>query len=368
MKISKEAAIAIVRAEALALSRGEAVDQSWISKIERLSQLCQGQARTHIAFLGTQILAKCVNRNVDLYAIKPTHAIGNDRAYSARSLCHGVLVPLSADLGFHIGVTGREPLNNQPYFRMTHLGDQTPVHSMSTAAFDYMLELVAELEQMNSETQALIALRAFIFVRSGYQPRYGVSSAAISVKPEELASVIFTFVQENSEHGRRAQAAVAGLMDVAVGTTRVVSGRINDPSRDSPGDVCIKAVQESDEWEKAFEVRDKPVSEGDVQIFGQKCVGMGVREVALVMLSTQQTQLDILYLTRWANGLGIGLTLFYGWEDIVGQALFWSELSKPEAAIQAVEHIADRLVAIEASQEGVERWHSLTSNTASNAN
>lgn len=364
MNISKALAQEIIRAEALALSRGESADQSWVDRIEHLSQLCLGQARTHIAFIGTQILAKSVSRNVDLYAIKPKHAVGNEQAYSARSLCHGVLVPLSADLGFHIGVTGREPLNNQPYFRMTHLGDQTPVHSMSAAAFAYMLELVAELQRMETEEQAKAALRAFISVRLGYQPRYGISSAAITVKPETLASVIFTFVQDNSESGRRAQAAVAGLMDAAVGPERVESGRINDPSRDSPGDVCIRDVHQPEIWEKAFEVRDKPVSVGDVQIFGQKCVDMGVREVALVMLSTQQRPLDALHLNDWAYGLGIGLTLFYGWEDIVGQALFWSGLPKPEAAVQAVENITERLIAIEASQEGVGLWQAFTSDGA----
>ena len=53
-----------------------------------------------------------------------------------------MLVPLSAELGFNIGVTGREPLNNQPYFRMTRLGDDTPVHEKGRAAFAFMLELV----------------------------------------------------------------------------------------------------------------------------------------------------------------------------------------------------------------------------------
>ena len=52
---------------------------------------------------------------------------------------------------------------------------------------------------------------------------------------------------------------VAGLLDVFVGAERVESGRINDPKV----------------WEKAIEVRDKPVAASDVQIFGNKCVAMG---------------------------------------------------------------------------------------------
>ena len=48
---------------------------------------------------------------------------------SADSGCHSVLVPAAAELGISLGVTGREPLNNQPYFRMTRLGDNQPVHA-----------------------------------------------------------------------------------------------------------------------------------------------------------------------------------------------------------------------------------------------
>jgi hypothetical protein len=63
------------------------------------------------------MLAKSVNHEADLFAIKPDHAPDNPLAFSARTLCHGIIVPLSAELGISIGVTGREPLNNQPYFR-----------------------------------------------------------------------------------------------------------------------------------------------------------------------------------------------------------------------------------------------------------
>src|SRR5690606_2457501 len=108
----------------------------------------------HIAFLATAMLAKAVDRRADLFAIKPTHAPGNLNAFSARTLCHSVIVPLAAELGFSIGVTGREPLNNQPYFRMTRLGDDTPVHPGGRAAFDYMVELVRELTALKDEALA----------------------------------------------------------------------------------------------------------------------------------------------------------------------------------------------------------------------
>lgn len=359
MKISKDGAIALVREEATNAVTGP-VHKGWSEKVERLSRLCaEGVSKTHIAFLGTAMIAKAMNRQADLFAIKPEHAKDNPNAFSARTLCHGVLVPLAAELGFSIGVTGREPLNNQPYFRMTRLNDGTPVHAGGRAAFDYMLALVEELQELQNEDQGREALRAFIAVRRGYQPRYADHNGETTITPDKLITAIRAFVLDNSEGGKRAQAVVAGLLDVFAGTGRVESGRINDPSRKYPGDVCVRSADDPDSWEKAIEVRDKPVAVSDVQIFGNKCVAMGVREAALVMVSDRQPALGGPALSLWAEGLGIGLTLFHGWADFVEQALFWAALSKPEAAKAAVGLIHDRLVTVEASPEAVTLWSRL---------
>ena len=112
MTIHRAIATTVLREEAAKAEEGP-VDASWSAKIERLSQLCSdGRSMTHIAFLGTTMLAKAVSLEADLYAIKPKHAQDSDKAFSARTLCHGVFVPLAAELGINLGVTGREPLNN----------------------------------------------------------------------------------------------------------------------------------------------------------------------------------------------------------------------------------------------------------------
>ncbi len=358
MKIDEARATAVMRQEAAA-AESDSIDAAWAQKVEQLSRLCEGGSKTHIAFLGTAMLAKAVDRRADLFAIKPEHAPDNANAFSARILAENVLVPLSADLGISLGVTGRQPLNNQPYFRMTRLDDGTPVHRGSRAAFDYMVGLVRELQSLRDEAPARAALRAFIAVRRRYQPRYIHAASGVTVTPDRLAAAIRRFVLENSEGGRRAQAIVAGLMDVFAGPERVESGRINDPSRKYPGDVCVRSATDPDTWEKAIEVRDKPVSFTDVQIFGKKCVDMRVREAAVVMVSERQEHLDEAALTRWANGFGIGLTLFHGWDDFVDQALFWSGEPKPVGASYAVGFIHQRLVTVEASPAAVSLWRSL---------
>ncbi len=115
----------------------------------------------------------------------------------------------------------------------------------------------------------------------------------------------------------------------------------NKASRKYPGEPCVRSVDDPDTREKGIEVRDKPVAVSDVQIFENKCVAMGVREAALVMVSDRQP------------ALGVGLTLFHGWTDFVEEALFWAILSKPVAARAAVALIHDRLVTVEASSEAV---------------
>lgn len=359
MRIDKEKAKELIRDLAMEPQKSQAYSL-WEGKVNQFSELCeQGVSKTHIAFLGTAMLAKAMNSKIDLYALKPDHAPGNPNSYSARTLCHSVLVPVAAEIGISLGVTGREPLNNQPYFRMTRLGDNTPVHAGGREAFDYMLKLVSELQALKDEESAKVALSAYIQVRRKYQIHYTTDQSAATVDSRALAAIISKFVCEKSEGGKRAQAAVAGLLDVFAGIDRVESGRINDPSRRYPGDVCVRAYGSQKLFEKAFEVRDKPVSVSDVQIFGKKCIDLGVREAAVVMVSIRQPPLDLVQLSAWAKDFGLGLTLFCGWEEFVSQVLFWSELPKPDAAINAAAAIERRLVSVEASSASVRFWQSL---------
>jgi hypothetical protein len=242
---------------------------------------------------------------------------------------------------------------------MTRLGDDTPVHAGGRAAFDYMLTLVKELNDAPTEDAGIQALRAFIAVRRTYQPRYTVAEGEMVISPEQLTAAIIAFVQEDSEGGKRAQAVVAGLLDVFAGDGRIDSGRINDPSRRYPGDVCVRSAEAPEIIEKAIEVRDKPVQLSDIQIFGKKCIDMGVREAAVVMVAHRQLSVNRAELAAWATGFGLGLTIFVGWENFVDQVLFWCDLPKQEAAVQAALCIDTRLQGVEASPASVQRWQSL---------
>ena len=364
LKLSAKAAKQVLHEEAAAAIQ-EPVDGSWVAKVERLSQLCQdGASKTHVAFLGTGMLAKAVDVRADLRAIKPKLDPGNSNAYSARSLCHGVLVPLSAELGFSLGVSGREPLNNQPYFRMSRLGDDTPVHSGGRAAFDFMIGLIDELQGASSP-EARQALRAFVAVRRRYQMRYGATIGEMTeISPAKLLAAVRQLVSSNSEGGRRAQAAVAGLLDVVAGTGRVESGRINDPSRHYPGDVAVLTVEMAEDgvvaFEKAFEVRDKPVRLADVAIFSRTCADRGVREAAMVLVAGGQQVISPSEAREGSEPYGVSMTVFVGWDDFIDQCLFWAPTPKPSAAALVAGTIRERLIGVEASVAAIDLWDSLT--------
>jgi hypothetical protein len=328
----------------------------WLAKVEKLSVLSTAAGiKTHIAFLGASMLAKATWLDADLFAIKPTHQKDEKGAYSARTLCHKVLVPLSGKIGINIGPTGREPLNNQPYFRMVTLGDGTPVHKRSKSAFDYMVSLVTELSSLKTEAEAIDALAAFIAVRRNYLIKYTPKSGSIQATLEQFPALVSAFVLGKSEGGRRAQAVAAGILDVFA-EERVISGRINDPDRNAPGDVCIVSIEDPELIEKAFEVRDKPVSESDVQIFVNKCLEARVTEPALILVAASQSILDPSQTVEWAQGLGITVTIFYGWKGFIEEAFFWAGPNSAEAMYAAIEKIGERLQTVEASEETFTTW------------
>ena len=156
-------------------------------------------------------------------------------------------------------------------------------------------------------------------------------------------------------------------MDVFAGPDQVESGRINDPSRKYPGDVCVRSADDPDTFEKAIEVRDKPVSATDVQIFGKKCIDMGVRDACMVMVSARQPRLDQQVLTEWANQFSISITLFQCWDELVEQVLFWAPSPKTVAAGESLAFIHERLIGVEASSAAIEKWASITTRVSTSA-
>jgi SacI restriction endonuclease len=350
LSFDKMRASSLLKREA-ELATQENVNPEWTRLVEQLSQACQ-RNKTHIAFLGTAMLAKALNLQADVFAVK--EKAGTPGAYSARGLGHGVLVAHALELGINLGTTGREPLNNQPYFRIQRVDRSIPVHGSARPVVDLLLRILERLDKVQAADEARRALRSFIYVRRQHQPKYlEVAASRAEVSTEQLIRIVERFVAEDSEGGRRAQAVVAGLMDLFAGPERVEAGRINDPDRHVPGDVGVRSEEDPERWERLLEVRDKPVAVSDAFAFA-KALEAGVEEAAIVAVASGQVAQDFHRANEWAAERG--LALFIGWRPFIEQALFWSEQPQTKGPTLVMPLIYERLIEVEVSEKGANAW------------
>jgi len=341
--------------EEAAKAAGGYVDQSWAKPIENLSEAAVGKSLTHIAFLGTAILAKCVEPGVDVFSVKKR---GGSNTYSARGLCHNVLVPNAPELDINLGVTGREPLNNHPYVGMDRVTRTANVRSTARAVLEMLCDLLDRLQE-SSEEQARQALRAFIEVRRRLGTRYSRTvSERVEISIDALIESITSLVGSSSEGGRRAQAVVAALMDVFAGVDRVDARRINDPSRTIPADVNVRRA-DREGWERVFEVRDKPVSREDLYLLVNKCLGGHVDEAVMVAIAPSPSMSLLEEARAWAVERGVTLSVVGDWPTLVTQALHWGPLPTLEGAFALPGRVEQRLIELEVSEEALALWTTL---------
>jgi hypothetical protein len=328
----------------------------WVDRIKHFSSLMpDGAPKTHIAMLGTAILAKATDARVDVFALKTTR--GGANAYSARSLAQHVLAAEAIRLGIDLGVTGREPLNNQPYFRSDRIDEamEDIIRGDGLPAFRELCGILSELSTMGVD-EARGVLRAFVVVRKREPPTALGNTGHFTALPSQLVEAIEEFVAERSEGGRRAQAVAAGLADEAFGDEKVILGRINDPDRRWPGDVVLQRIEPPFQVTRAIEVRDKVVKEPDLFHFVHKCLERRVDRAAVLCVSRHQPQLDSIAARDRAHSLGVTLRVYIGWRELLDDAVFSSK-RPPRELIGGVGHrIFERLWELEVSSEGIDAW------------
>lgn len=305
--------------------------------------------KSYIPMLGTALLARATDARIDPFALKTrTHK----RAYSARSLCKDVLVPCAVEAHVHLGTTGREPLNNQPFFRHERVSRDMVVHASARESLGQLCDALDAIRDLD-EADALDALAAFLRVRIEDAPR---SPAAWSVErvsgPPELITEIARFIASNPENGKRGQALVAACLDLIHDDVRTT--RVFDPSRRWPGDVVVLA---NDEITIAVEVKQRPATETEILQFTERCAEMGVHRAIAATLDQLKVPLDEdrLQEDAWRQ-YGVHLSLLQGASPLVRAALTWTSLSLDRARSELPHRVAARLVEVEASQEALEEW------------
>lgn len=309
-------------------------------------------SKTYIAALGTILLAKAVNSQVDVGSIKKLSPSENPNTFSLRTLGHGVLVPTSKELDFSIRTTGREPLNNQPFFRYSHIKDIERVRDVEDLN-RYKEILYSELEPLNSSA-AEKALAAFILV--GLEERVKSNNIA-RVAGSLTANEIISGVEELLERGNAGPWVVQALGSVFLQgfSPTITSRKLNDPSRKFPGDV--QALNPSGEPLISLEARNKKVSIGDVLTFAENCSHHNIRKAIILELTGSPTKLSTQSLiTKVWDRFHISLLFIDNISDFVSISSVLGSLDFNKFYNDFAQNLSQSLKEIEAPEQARLQW------------
>jgi len=307
-------------------------------------------SKTYTPALGTVLLARATDDRIDPLSIKAEYG---RNTYSLRTLGHEVLVPAARRLGFSIRNTGREPLNNQPFFRYDHMSVIDRVRDK--AGFAQFVSGVAKVDELDRD-EALAALAAFLRVAIDVAQQlddYVVDPGAPTLR--RVVAGVESFLGEGVDRPRRTQALVAAAFDVTHGDVR--SRRLNDPSRDYPGDI---QAFDGERPILAVEVRAKNVRPDETQAFVSACRQAGIERAFMVVIWRQHQALHVNILRQWSlDHDNVLLTIIESVEDLLFAAFGWADLPLPAALRVFVVAALERLKEIEAEEQSLARWAGL---------
>ncbi|HEY2282226.1 MAG TPA: restriction endonuclease, SacI family [Solirubrobacteraceae bacterium] len=325
------------------------VPDEWTEWTRRIDN---SPSKTFTVALGTALLAKATNPAIDALALKAT---SGQNAYSARTVGHRVLVPGAVRHRYDLRATGREPLNNQPFFRYNRIDEIDRIHAR---ARPHLPDLIAACQAINrlDAQQAYAALAAFLRVRMDAargHPTIDLRGSSSSMS--DLIDKTERFVTSNPEGGRRGQAFVAAAFDL--GSASVRSCRVNDPSRRMPGDVQLLVGGAP---VLAVEVRQKTVSHEETMHFAESLRQGQVAIGLLAMLDSTQDELDGRRVREDGERLyGVFMALAYGVEEILGNAVVWCGCPLDTVLDGFPRRMLARLEEIETSSDGLHAWDAL---------
>jgi hypothetical protein len=212
---------------------------------------------------------------------------------------------------------------------------------------------VGELGQV----QAFYALAAYLRVAIAEAKQvkdYAVNPDGLTL--QHVVTSVEVFLGEGMERPRRTQALVAAAFDVTHEDVR--SRRLNDPSRDYPGDV--QAFKDGQPVLSA-EVRAKSVPSTEVESFVAACREAGIDRAFMVVLFPGHRPLPVKSLREQALGSGTLLTIIEREDDLLLDVFGWADVPLTSALEKFAGAALNRLKEIEVKAESLQRWVNLIS-------
>jgi len=333
---------------ALELARSDAVVPAvWIERTQRVASF---EDKTCLVVLGTALLATATDDTVDALTLK---ARAGNKAYSARGLAHEVLVPASIDHGFDLRTTGREPLNNQPFFYSDRVDAMPRVKHPEE--IQYLVECLEEVHYLREE-EAVQALAGFLRHRiAAKEQAVPIDLGHTSADLIRLKDACDHFLSKSAESGKRAQALVAAAFDLVFDDVR--TARVFDPSRKLPGDVQAFHKLEP---VVAVEVRAKPVTYSDAVHFVRSVGAAGFPHAMIAGFEAVDAKVLSLSKEAWQE-TGVYVTVYTQFSDILLDALAWSRRPLHQLLAEFPKDVVARLTQLEVKTSSMALWGELVS-------
>ncbi|MUL41634.1 restriction endonuclease, SacI family [Streptomonospora sp. PA3] len=345
---------------------GGPLPEEWV---ERSRQVGRSSSMTHTPILGTALLAKATNRDVDALALQRNI----HRGYSARGLAKEVLVPLCVEHGIDLRTKGAEPLNNQPFFAQPKIIKELVPETDPTARkeLEYLIACLEKADFLEGE-DAVAALAAFLRVRI----EDGDKATLLELEAGqlglyELAQLSTEFINVNREGGRRGQAFVAACLDVMF-PGKVRADAINDPSRRVPGDVAVEAaVTSSGDTIGAADIaarpsagivlsaeaKQKPVTPSEVLQFVERLAAAGIDKGVYAALDPNQPDLGTRVLSQKSlERNGVLLQIVTEPRELLELAIQWSPKPIRESLHEFPQLLVLRLKDFHCGRNSQEEW------------
>lgn len=230
----------------------------------------QWRVRSPLSLLLCGLLARATDANVDPLSIQ---ANSGEYGYNAAGLWRDVIVK-HASGRISLRKLKNVPLNNSPFNGKRRLETNWQnTSAISKEVIDELHKMLTQVEAM-SPSEAEVALLAVLLVAPD---PVGLARRTQSNKdipyPQlvslvEFADTVAHFISLNSDDGRRAQAFVTACLEVVLPDRITTPSSINDPSRNSPGDVkSLLSGEAKDAGPLFVEVKDKLARRPEVEQF-----------------------------------------------------------------------------------------------------
>jgi hypothetical protein len=333
---------------ALALARSDAeLPVEWAERTERVAHF---EEKTCLSVLGTALLATATDDAVDALTLKSR---AGNKAYSARGLAHEVLVPASIEHRFDLRTTGREPLNNQPFFHSDRVDAMPRVKHPDE--IQYLVECLEGVDYLREE-EAVEALAAFLRHRiAAAEQAVPIDLGRASADLIRIKDACDHFLDKSVESGKRAQALVAAAFDLVFDDVR--TARVFDPSRRLPGDV--QAFYKLEPVVSA-EVRAKPVTYSDAMHFVRSVAAAGFPHAVIAGFESVDEAVLQLSKEAWEE-TGVFVTVYTAFSDVLLDALAWSRRPLDQLLSEFPKNVVSRLAQLEVKSSSMALWGELVS-------